>query len=128
MEANHMPLIMQRLAQIVMEDRIRKYSTTLIVKIIVILKIYRISYRTSKYFFDNHREFMELLNITNIPNFRTLSYRLLRIDWHFINSSIIDMTNPYNDSAAVDSSIVKTCRDTTAQRRRKNRKYKDPDS
>ena len=123
-----MPLIMQRLAQIVMEDRIRKYSTTLIVKIIVILKIYRISYRTSKYFFDNHREFMELLNITNIPNFRTLSYRSLRIDWHFINSSIIDMTNPYNDSAAVDSSIVKTCRDTTAQRRRKNRKYKDPDS
>ena len=109
-----MPLIMQRLAQIVMEDRIRKYSTTLIVKIIVILKIYRISYRTSKYFFDNHREFMELLNITNIPNFRTLSYRLLRIDWHFINSSIIDMTNPYNDSAAVDSSIVKTCKDTTA--------------
>ena len=128
MEANHIPLIMQRLDKIVAEDRIRKYSNKLIVKIIVILKIYGVSYRSSKYFLNNHKEFMELLNIKDIPNFRTLSYRLLRIDWHFINSSIIDMTNPYNDSAAVDSSIVKTCRDTTAQRRRKNRKYKDPDS
>ena len=105
---------MQRLAQIVAEDRIRKYSTALIVKIIVILKIYGVSYRSSKYFLNNHRESMELLSITDIPDFRTLSYRSLRIDWHFINSSIIDMTNPYNDSAAVDSSVVKPCKDTTA--------------
>ena len=128
MEANHIPLIMQRLAQIVAEDRIRKYSTALIVKIIVILKIYGVSYRSSRYFFNNHPEFMEMLNMTDIPNFRTLSCRSLRIDWHFINSSIIDIINPYNDSAAVDSSVVKTCRDTTAQRRRKNGKYKDPES
>ena len=71
---------------------------------------------------------MELLNIKDIPNFRTLSYRALRIDWHFINLLIMDMINPYNDNAAVDSSIVKICKDTTAQRRRKNKKYKDPDS
>ena len=45
-----------------------------------------------------------------------------------IDSSIIDIINPYNDSAAVDSSVVKTCRDTTAQRRRKNGKYKDHES
>ena len=38
------------------------------------------------------------------------------------------MINPYNDNAAVDSSVVKTCKDTTAQRRRKNRNYKDNDS
>ena len=128
MEANHIPLIMQRLDKIVAEDRIRKYSTALIVKIIVILKIYGISYRSSKYFFNNHREFMELLNIQDISNFRALSYRSLRIDWHYINSAIIDIINPYNDSAAVDSSVVKICKDTTAQRRRKNRKYKDPES
>ena len=128
MEANHIPLIMQRLDKIVAEDRIRKYSNKLIVKIIVILKIYGVSYRSSRYFFNNHREFMELLNITGIPNFRTLSYRSLRIDWHLINSSIIDIINPYNDSAAVDSSTVKTCKDTTAQRRRKNKKYKGPES
>ena len=92
MAANQIPLIMQRLDKIVAEDRIRKYSTALIVKIIVILKIYGVSYRS------------------------------LRIDWHYINSSIIDMINPYNDSAAVDSSVVKPCKDTTAQGRRKNGK------
>ena len=46
MAANHIPIIMQRLAQIVAEDRIRKYSNKLIVKIIVILKIYGVSYRS----------------------------------------------------------------------------------
>ena len=80
MEAPHTPLTMERLDKIVTYDRSRKYSTALIVKIIVILKIYEISYRSSRYFFNNHREFMELFNITNIQNFRTLSYRSLRID------------------------------------------------
>ncbi|MFG1390865.1 MULTISPECIES: hypothetical protein [Acidiplasma] len=56
-----------------MEYRIRKYPASLIIKIIVILKIYEVSYRPSKYFFNNHPEFMEMLNITDIPNFRTLS-------------------------------------------------------
>ena len=128
MAANQIPLIMQRLDKIVAEDRIRKYSTALIVKIIVILKIYGVSYRSSKYFYNNHTEFMELLNITDIPNFRTLSYRSLRINWHYINSAIIDIINPDNDNAAIDSSIVRTCKDTTAQRRRKSKKYKDHDS
>ena len=68
------------------------------------------------------------MSITDIPDFRALSHRSLRIDWHYINSSIIDIINPYNDSAAVDSSIVKTCKDTTAQGRRKNGKYKVPES
>ena len=40
MAGNHIPLTMQRLAQMVTEDRIRKYPAPLIVKIIVILKIY----------------------------------------------------------------------------------------
>ena len=75
MAANQIPIIMQRLDKIVADDRIRKYSTTLIVKIIVILKIFGVSYRSSKYLFNNHREFMELLSITDIPDFRTLSYR-----------------------------------------------------
>ena len=128
MEAPHIPLIMERLDKIVTEDRSRKYSNALMVKIIVILKLYNISYRSSKYFFNNHREFMELLNIIDIPDFRTLSYRALRMDWHYINSAIIDIINPENDNAVIDSSIVKTCNDTTAQRRRKSKKYKDPGS
>ena len=35
------------------------------------------------------------------------------------------MIDPDNDSAAVDSSIVKTCKGTIAQRRGKNGEYKD---
>ena len=101
MAANQIPLIMERLDKIVTEDRARKYSTALIVKITVILRIYGISYRSSKYFFNNHGEFMELLNITGIPDFRTLSYRSQRIDWHYINSAIIDIINPENDNAAI---------------------------
>jgi hypothetical protein len=128
MAANQIPLIMERLDKIVTEDRSRKYSNAPIIKIIIILKFYNISYRSSKYFFNNHREFMDLLNITDIPDFRTLSYRSLRIDWHYINSAIVDIINPENDNAAIDSSIVKTCRDTTAQRRRRTGKYKDPDN
>ena len=42
MAGNHIPLIMQRLAQIVTEDRIRKYPVPLIVTIIVMLKIYEV--------------------------------------------------------------------------------------
>ena len=128
MAANQIPLIIERLDKIITEDRARKYSTALIVKIIVILRIYGISYRSSRHFFNNHKEILELLNITDIPDFRTLSYRSLRIDWHYINSAIVDIINLENDNAAIDSSIVKTCKDATAQRRRKNRKYKDPDS
>ena len=60
MAANQIPLIMERLAQIVTEDRARKYSTALIVKIIVILRIYGISYRSSRCFFNNHTELIEL--------------------------------------------------------------------
>ncbi len=128
MPDKHIPLIINILDKIVSEDRKRKYSNKNIVKIIVILKIYGVSYRSSKYFFNNHKEFMELLDIKKIPDFRTLSYRSLRIDWHYINSLIIDIINPYNDNAAIDSSIVKTCKDTTAQRRRRTGEYKDPNS
>ena len=73
MEAPHIPLNMEWLAQIVTVDGAGKYPTVLIVKIIVILRIYGISYRSSKYFFNNHREFMELLNITDIPDYRSVN-------------------------------------------------------
>ena len=98
MASNQIPLIMQRLDKIVMEDRIGKYSTALIVKIVVILKIYGVSYRSSRYFFNNHKEFIELLKVKDIPDFRILSYRALRIDCHLINTSIIDIINPDNDN------------------------------
>ena len=67
---------------------------------------------------------MELLDIKKIPDYRTLSYRSLKMDWHYINSLIIDIINPYNDNAAIDSSIVKTIKAPTAQRRMTG-EYKD---
>ncbi len=113
MEAHHIPLIIEKLDKTVTEDRLRKYSNSIIIKIIVILKLYGISYRSSKSFFNNHPELFDILKIHNIPNFRTLSYRALRIDWHYINSQIIDMINTQNENAAIDSFIVRTCKDST---------------
>ena len=97
-------------------------------KIIVILQIYGISYRSSNRFFSNHPELMNLVGIRKIPDFRTLSYRALRIDWHEINAGIIDLIESNVENAAIDSFIAKTCRYATAQRRRKSGKYKDPES
>ena len=128
MEANHIPLIMDRLDKIVSEDRLRKFSNGIVVKIIVMLQIYGISYRSSGKFFNNHPELMDLVGVGKIPNFRTLSYRALRIDWHEINVGIIDLIESNGENAAIDSFIVKTCKHTTAQRRMKSGKYKDPDS
>ena len=71
---------------------------------------------------------MGLLRIHVIPNFRTLSYRAFRMDWHEINAGIIDLMDTGNENAAIDSFIVKTCKDSTAQRMRKSCNYKDPDS
>ena len=88
MEANHIPLIMERLDKIVSEDRIRKFSNRIIVKIIVILQIYGISYRSSGKFFNNHPELMSIVGIKRIPDFRTLSYRTITMDWHEINASL----------------------------------------
>ena len=70
-----------------------------------------------------------IMVIKDIPNFRTLSYRSLRIDWHYINSSIIDMINLYNGKCCTR---FISCKDlqgyNSTQRGRKNGKYKDPES
>ena len=70
---------MERLDNLVSYVRKRKHLNALIKKIIVNLKFYNISYRLSKYFSNNHPELMNLLNIKEIQNFRTLSYWSLRL-------------------------------------------------
>ena len=128
MDTNHIPLIMERLDKTVSEKRAKKFSNRVIVKILVILEIYGISYRSSRKFFNNHRELLDLLRTHVIPNFRTLSYRAIRMDWHEFNACLIDLIDTGNENAAIDSFIVKTCRDSTAKRMRKSHDYKDPDS
>lgn len=118
---------MEKLDKIVSEDRKRKFSIRIIVKIIVILEVYGISYRSSGRFFSNHPELMNLVVTNRIPDFRTLSYRALRMDWHEINARIIDPMESNGENAALDSFIVNTCKDSTAKRRRSG-KYKSPGS
>lgn len=122
MDTNHILLIMVRLDKIVSEERAKKFSNMVIAKI---LEIYSFSYRSSRKFFNNDVEFLDLPMIHVIPKFPTLSYRAIRMDWHEINAYLIDTGN---ESAAIENFIVKTCRDSTAKRLMKSCNYKGPDS
>ena len=77
-------------------------------KILVILQMYGISYRSAERFLKNHRDVMEALCIHEISNFRTLSRRARMIDWRYINAIILDMISTQRENAAIDSFIVKT--------------------
>ncbi len=81
-------------------------------KVVVILQIYGITYRSSGKFFNNLPELMNLVGIWEIPDFITLSYRALRMGWHGINSGIIDLIESNGENADIDSFIVKICRHT----------------
>ena len=61
MELYHTPAIIDVIDNMIFEDRKRKYSNALIMKILVILQIYGISYRSSGNFFRNHKDIMEAL-------------------------------------------------------------------
>lgn len=129
MAATHIPMIMDILDKIVPEDRKRKYSNRLIAKILVLLQLYGISYRSSARFFENHTEFLSLLGVHDIPSFQTISRKASKmLDLHEINASILDLIETSEENAAIDSFMVKTCIAHTAQRRRQYGGYKDPES
>ena len=71
---------------------------------------------------------MEALGIHEIPNFRTLSKRARMFDWYCINAVIFDLIATERENAAIDSFIMKTCKQSTAIRRRIHGNYKDKDS
>ena len=120
------PLIMDIIDNIVSPDsRRRKYSDKQILKILVLLQIFNISYRSSGIFLRNHSEYMEVIGIKDIPSFQTLSRRSRSLDLHAINM-IIQSKYSVNEIAAFDSFMVHTCKHSTAERRRKYRDYKDP--
>ena len=126
MPDKHIPLIMDIIDNIVSPDsRRRKYSDKQILKILVLLQIFNISYRSSGIFLRNHIEYMELIGIKDIPSFQTLSRRSRSLDIHAINM-IIQSKYSVNEIAAFDSFMVHTCKHSTAERRRKYRNYKDP--
>jgi hypothetical protein len=61
MEQKHIQMIMGFINNII-EDRRRKYSNALIVKILVILQIYGISHRSAENFFRNHHDIKDVLD------------------------------------------------------------------
>ena len=96
-----------------------------ILKILILLQIFNISYRSSGIFLENHREYTELIGITDIPSFQTLSRRSRSFDLHAINTEIESLYS-MNEIAAFDSFMIHTCKQSTAERRMKYRNYKDP--
>ena len=72
-------------------DLKNKYPNVLIVKILVIPQMHGISYRLSDNFFNNHRDFMKVLGIHEIPYVRTPSMRVMMMDWHYIKAMIVDL-------------------------------------
>ena len=126
MPEKHIPLIMDIIDNIVSPDsRKRKYSDKQILKILILLQIFNISYRSSGIFLENHGEYMELIGIKDIPSFQTLSRRSRSFDLHAINTEIESLYS-INEIAAFDSFMVHTCKQSTAESRRKYRNYKDP--
>ena len=58
------------------DNRRRKYSDKQILKILILLQIFSISYMSSGIFLRNHLAYMELIGIKDIPSFQTLSRRI----------------------------------------------------
>ena len=106
------------------DSRRRKYSDKQIPKIIILLQIFNISYRLSGIFLENHRDYVELIGITEIPSFQTLSRRSRSLDLHAINM-IIQSMHSVNEIAEFDSFMIHTGKQSAAERRRKYRNYKD---
>ena len=128
MRSKHIPLIMNRIDKIVSpDDRKRKYSDRQIMKILVLLNIFNISYRSSRIFLINHEEYLNMIDLKDIPSFQTLSRRSRMIDLHALNRKIT-CESSMNECAAMDSFMIHTCKYSTAVRRKYWKNYKDHES
>ena len=125
MPDKHIPMIMQIIDNMVsIDERKRKYTDRQILKILVLLQIFNISYRSSGIFLRNHEEYMRMIGIREIPSFQTLSRRDRSFDIHAISSHIA-MTYSMGTIAAIDSFMIHTCKYSTAVRRKYWNNYKD---
>jgi len=71
-QTQHILLIMDIIDKIVSpDDRRRKYIDKQIIKILVLLQIFNISYRSSKISFNNHKEYLKMIGINEIPSVMT---------------------------------------------------------
>ena len=89
MPTKHIPLIMEIIDNIVLpDDRKRKYTDRQILKFLIILQIFGISYRSARIFLTNHEEYLKMIGLSEIPSFQTLSRRAGFLDLHAINREI----------------------------------------
>ncbi|MCL4335582.1 MAG: hypothetical protein M1402_05750 [Candidatus Thermoplasmatota archaeon] len=81
MPTQHIPLIMELIDNIVSPDqRRRKYSDRQILKILILLQIFNISYRSSGIFLMVDEEYLRMAGLNEIPPFQTLSRRARSFD------------------------------------------------
>lgn len=126
MPSQQIPLIMEIIDNIVSpDDRKRKYTDRQILKVLIVLQIFNISYRSARIFLTNHEEYIRMAGITEIPSFQTLSRRARMIDLHAINNEITYLYS-IESIAAIDSFMIHTCKHSTAMRRKAWNNYKDP--
>jgi transposase len=126
MPSQQIPLIMEIIDNIVSpDDRKRKYTDRQILKVLIVLQIFNISYRSARIFLTNHEEYIRMAGIKEIPSFQTLSRRARMIDLHAINNEITYLYS-IESIAAIDSFIIHTCKHSTAMRRKAWNNYKDP--
>ncbi len=110
MPEQHIPLIMQIMDKIVSpDDRKRKYTDLQILKVLVLLQIFRISYRSASIFLRNHEEYLRMTGLNEIPSFQTLSRRARLSDLHAINREITFIYT-MESIAAIDSFMIHSCK------------------
>ncbi len=125
MPSQHIPLIMEIIDNIVSPDqRRRKFSDRQILKMLVLLQIFNISYRFSGILLRNHEEYLTMMGLNDIPSFQTLSRRARKFDLHAINREIV-LLYCMKECAAVNSFIIRTCKYSTAMRRKHWGNYRD---
>ena len=89
MPPQQIPLIMEIIDNIVSPDnRKRKYTDRQIVKTLIVLQIFNISYRSDRIFLTNYEDYIRMAGIKEIPSFQTLSRRARMIDLHAVNNDI----------------------------------------
>ena len=126
MPSQQIPLIMEIIDKIVSpDDRKRKYTDRQIVKLLIVLQIFNISYRSARIFLTSHEKYLRMIGIKEIPSFQTLSRRARMIDLHAVNNKIASLYS-IESIAAIDSFMIHTCKHSTAMRRKAWNNYKDP--
>ncbi|WP_081141890.1 transposase [Ferroplasma acidiphilum] len=126
MPSQQIPLIMEIIDNIVSpDDRKRKYTDRQILKVLIVLQIFNISYRSARIFLTSHEKYLRMIGIKEIPSFQTLSRRARMIDLHAVNNDIASLYS-IESIAAIDSFMIHTCKHSTAIRRKIWGNYKDP--